>query len=133
LGVLRVLIEHTLEISSVVKDSTFPDPSLAKEVKDSSLTILAEVLFSSELLQPSSLARGRTSEGFLQVGEHLLRRKGSICLDVARYSVALTLGMVATTINTLLQQCLRAFFNKLILSSRGASFLFRSAHCYEWI
>jgi hypothetical protein len=31
----------------VVKDSTFPDPSLAKEVKDSSLTILVQVLFHS--------------------------------------------------------------------------------------
>jgi hypothetical protein len=40
LGVLRVLTEQTLEISSVVKDPTFPDPSLDKEVKDSSLTIL---------------------------------------------------------------------------------------------
>jgi hypothetical protein len=45
LGVLRVLTEQTLEISSVVKDSTFPDPSLAKEVKDSSLTILHQLLF----------------------------------------------------------------------------------------
>jgi hypothetical protein len=47
LGVLRVLIEQTLEINSVVKDSTFPDPSLAKEVKDSFLTILVQVLFDS--------------------------------------------------------------------------------------
>jgi hypothetical protein len=61
LGVLRVLIEQTLEINSVVKDSTFPDPSLAKEVKDSAfpdpslakevkdsfLTILVQVLFDS--------------------------------------------------------------------------------------
>jgi hypothetical protein len=37
---LRVLGEQTLEISSVVKDSTFPDPSLVKEVEDPSLTIL---------------------------------------------------------------------------------------------
>ena len=40
LGVLRVLTKQTLEIISVVKDSTYPNPSLAKEVKDSSLTIL---------------------------------------------------------------------------------------------
>jgi hypothetical protein len=33
LGVLRVLNEQTLEISYVVKDPTFPDPSLVTEVK----------------------------------------------------------------------------------------------------
>jgi hypothetical protein len=43
LGVLRVLTEQTLEISSVVKDPTFPDPSLVMEVKDSSLTILHQI------------------------------------------------------------------------------------------
>jgi hypothetical protein len=45
LGVLRVLIEQTLEINSMVKDPTFPNPSLAKEVKDSSLTILHQFRF----------------------------------------------------------------------------------------
>jgi hypothetical protein len=35
LGVLRVLTEQTLEISSVVKDPTQPGPSLVTEVKDS--------------------------------------------------------------------------------------------------
>jgi hypothetical protein len=43
LGVLRVLTEQTLEISSVVKDPTQPGPSLVTEVKDSSLTILQSV------------------------------------------------------------------------------------------
>jgi hypothetical protein len=42
LGALRVLIEQTLDISLVVKDPTFPDPNLAKEVKDSPLTILVQ-------------------------------------------------------------------------------------------
>ena len=46
LGVLRVFTEQTLEINSVVKDSTFYDPSLAKEAKDSSLTILYQLPFS---------------------------------------------------------------------------------------
>jgi hypothetical protein len=54
LGVLRVLTEQTLEINSVVKDSTFLDPSLAKEVKDSSLTILHQFRVTSAI----SLARG---------------------------------------------------------------------------
>jgi hypothetical protein len=40
LDVLRVLGEQTLEISKGVKDSLVPDPSLAKEVKHPSLTIL---------------------------------------------------------------------------------------------
>jgi hypothetical protein len=40
LGVLRVLTEQTLEIISVVKDPTFPDPIFVKEVNDSSLIIL---------------------------------------------------------------------------------------------
>jgi hypothetical protein len=40
LDVLRVLSEQTLEISKEVKDSSVPDPSLAKVVKYSTLTIL---------------------------------------------------------------------------------------------
>jgi hypothetical protein len=40
LDVLRVLGEQTLDISKEVKDPSIPDPSLFKEVKDSSLTIL---------------------------------------------------------------------------------------------
>jgi hypothetical protein len=40
LDVLRVLGEQTLEINKEVKDPSVPDPSLAKEVKDPSLTIL---------------------------------------------------------------------------------------------
>ena len=43
---LGVLTKQTLEISSVVKDPTQPDPSLITEVKDSSLTILHQLLFS---------------------------------------------------------------------------------------
>jgi hypothetical protein len=40
LYVLRVLGKQTLETSKEVKDPYVPCPSLAKEVKDSSLTIL---------------------------------------------------------------------------------------------
>jgi hypothetical protein len=47
LDVLRVLSQQTLEISKEVKDSSIPDPSLAKVVKDPTLTIL----FSSEQFQ----------------------------------------------------------------------------------
>jgi hypothetical protein len=43
LEVLRVLIEQTLKISSVVKDPTQPGPSLAIEMKNSSLTILHKI------------------------------------------------------------------------------------------
>jgi hypothetical protein len=54
LGVLRVLTEQTLEISSVVKDPTQPGPRLVTEVKDSSLTILHQFRVTSA----NSLARG---------------------------------------------------------------------------
>jgi hypothetical protein len=40
LRVLRVLTKYTLKIKKGVKDSLVPDPSLAKVVKDSTLTIL---------------------------------------------------------------------------------------------
>jgi hypothetical protein len=40
LDVLRVLGEQTLETNKEVKYPSVPGPSLAKEVKDSSLTIL---------------------------------------------------------------------------------------------
>jgi hypothetical protein len=40
LDVLRVLSKQTLEISKEVRDSSVPDPSLAKVVKYSTLTIL---------------------------------------------------------------------------------------------
>jgi hypothetical protein len=43
--VLRVLSEQTLEINKEVKDPSVPGPSLAKEVKDSSLTILFNYRF----------------------------------------------------------------------------------------
>jgi hypothetical protein len=62
LGVLRVLTEQTLEISSVVKDPTQPGPSLVTEVKYSSLTILHQLPFSYRAVEEA----GRISGGFLQ-------------------------------------------------------------------
>jgi hypothetical protein len=62
LGVLRVLTEQTLEINSVVKDSTQPDPSLVTEVKDSSLTSLHR--FYS--VPGAFVETGRIVGGFLQ-------------------------------------------------------------------
>jgi hypothetical protein len=46
LGVLRVLTEQTLEISSMVKYPTQPGPNLVTEVKDPSLTILHQFYLS---------------------------------------------------------------------------------------
>jgi hypothetical protein len=66
LGVLRVLTEQTLEISSVVKDPTFPDPSLVKEVKDSSLTILHQFI----QLQEHLWKQGVLLEGFCRARAH---------------------------------------------------------------
>jgi hypothetical protein len=62
LDVLRVLGEQTLEISKEVKDSSVPQPSLAKEVKDPSLTIL----FSYRLITTGKQEEMRSLGGFLQ-------------------------------------------------------------------
>jgi hypothetical protein len=76
LSVLRVLSEQTLEINKEVKDSSVPDPSLAKVVKDSTLTIL----FSSDPFLASFVKRGATIGGFLQRGVHCPIKEGSIWL-----------------------------------------------------
>jgi hypothetical protein len=69
LGVLRVLSEQTLDISKEVKDSFVPDPSLAKVVKDSTLTILHSFrsVCSSDLWSQGAILRvsvglGRTAK-----------------------------------------------------------------------
>jgi hypothetical protein len=64
LSVLRVLTSQTLEISMEVKDPSVPNPSLAKVVKDSTLTII----FKSEHSQLSVMKKGASLEGFLQEG-----------------------------------------------------------------
>jgi hypothetical protein len=51
-----------------VKDSPVLDPSLAKEVKDSSLTILVQFLFSYRYQFYREEEEGHTIEGFLQRG-----------------------------------------------------------------
>jgi hypothetical protein len=66
LGVLRVLIEQTLEINSVVKYPTQPDPSLVTEVKDSSLTILHQIY----LVQEPLWRQGVLLEGFYRAKVH---------------------------------------------------------------
>jgi hypothetical protein len=71
LGVLRVLTEQTLEISSVVKDPTFPDPSLTKEVKDSSLTILHQFYSVTGAVEET----GRSFGVFVELGHTVLERE----------------------------------------------------------
>jgi hypothetical protein len=61
---LRVLSEQTLETSKEVKDFSVPGPSLAKEVKDPSLTILSRHRYSTF----SIWWLGRRSEGFSSSG-----------------------------------------------------------------
>jgi hypothetical protein len=68
LGVLRVLTEQTLEISSVVKDPTQPGPSLVTEVKDSSLTILHQFYLSHRWILQVQREVVHIVGGFLQVG-----------------------------------------------------------------
>jgi hypothetical protein len=58
--VLRVLSQETLETNKEVKDPSVPGPSLAKEVKDSSLTIL----FSPDSIQELFVQAGRSLKGF---------------------------------------------------------------------
>ena len=64
LSVLRVLARQTLGINTEVKDPSFPGPSLAKVVKDSTLTIL----FSSDPFQLSYMKKGALLKGFLHEG-----------------------------------------------------------------
>jgi hypothetical protein len=71
LSVLRVLTRQTLEISTEVKDPSFPGPSLAKVVKDSTLTIL----FRSDHSQLLFVKQGALLKGFLQRGALSNRRK----------------------------------------------------------
>jgi hypothetical protein len=66
LSVLRVLTRQTLEISTEVKDSSFPDPSLAKVVKDSTLTILSSL----DLLQLASVKKGALLRVYSAEGAH---------------------------------------------------------------
>jgi hypothetical protein len=68
LGVLRVLTEQTLDISSVVKDPTQPDPSLVTEVKDSSLTILHQFYLSHRWILQVQREVVRINGGFQQEG-----------------------------------------------------------------
>jgi hypothetical protein len=71
---LRVLGEQTLEIISVVKDSTFLDPSLVKEVKYPSLTIIHQL----QVIHP---VKKRVNAQFLGSSSrraHCLKRGSSI-------------------------------------------------------
>jgi len=71
---LRVLGEQTLEISKGVKDFSVPDPSLAKEVKDPSLTILR----SYRLFATVKKKRRCTVHEVSSRRAHFLKKLGSI-------------------------------------------------------
>jgi hypothetical protein len=84
LSVLRVLSEQTLEISKEVKYSSVPDPSLAKVVKDSTLTILfIQISFNSVLWSKGTVLR------FLQDWGALSRKRSSIWLEDIGFEVDL--------------------------------------------
>jgi hypothetical protein len=74
LSVLRVLTRQILQISTKVKDSSFPGPSLEKVVKDSTLTILPRL----ESFHPSIGKEGTSLEGFCRERVHCLRERGLI-------------------------------------------------------
>jgi hypothetical protein len=71
---LRVLGEQTLEISSVVKDSTSPGPSLVTEVQYPSLTILQQL----QVTHPLEKRENAQFLGFSSRRAHLLRKIYSI-------------------------------------------------------
>jgi hypothetical protein len=74
LDVLGVLGEQTLEISKGVKDSLVVDPSLAKEVRDPSLTIL----LSYKLLATVKKKRRCAVHEVSSRRAHFLKKLGSI-------------------------------------------------------
>jgi len=78
--VLRVLSKQTLETSKEVKDPSVPGPSLVKEVKDSSLTILHHIsitIFTK--VETRCKCRRFLQGGALHQGDLLdLRRKSEI-------------------------------------------------------
>jgi hypothetical protein len=123
---LRVLSQETLETSKEVKDPSVPGPSLAKEVKDSSLTIL----YSPDSIQESFVQAGRSLKGFPAGWAHQLRRKDLICFEEARSTGEHTSGVVAISIAPFCISCLRVFFCISILLfswayllKKGASFI----------
>jgi len=81
LNVLRVLSKQILETNKEVKDSSVPGPSLAKVVKDSTLTILLSFIFISKGI----VKTGRRFGGFSTDWPHCWRREGSICLGGGRF------------------------------------------------
>jgi hypothetical protein len=78
--VLRVLSKQTLETSKEVKDPSVPGPSLVKEVKDSSLTIL----FSYRLISTVE-ERGRAQiRRFSAGGAHCWKKISLIWVEEGR-------------------------------------------------
>jgi hypothetical protein len=81
-----------------VKDPSFPGPSLAKVVKDSTLTILS----SSGSFQPSVVKEGAPLEDFCRERAHCLRERDSIWLQGVRSGGDLDLGVLVIPGATLL-------------------------------
>jgi hypothetical protein len=86
LEVLRVLSKQTLEISKEVRDSSIPDPSLAKVVKDSTITIL---LVLDQFCSSDLWKQGHSFGGFCRTGAHCLGEKSSLGLEDLGYGVYL--------------------------------------------
>jgi hypothetical protein len=78
--ILRVLSQETLETNKEVKDPSVPGPSLAKEVKDSSLTIISN----PDPFQKSFVQARHSYRVFPAGRAHQWRKKNLICLEEAR-------------------------------------------------
>jgi hypothetical protein len=129
LGVLRVLIEQTLEISSVVKDPTQLGPSLVMEVKDSSHHSTS--IPSQSQVDPIGSERGSAHQwGFSVGGAHHLRKGDSFCFEEVRSIAKLVLEVISITIAPFCSSCGRISLADLFIVVLGG-FLKRDATLTE--
>ena len=127
--ILRVLSQETLEASKEVKDSSVPGPSLAKEVKDSSLTILLQFSSVSEASWGSKLQLW----GFLcRTGVHCLGKKNSLGTKNTRSGGDLTSKVFVITRVPFLICLGRVFLTYLFIFIPGRIY-WRRAHLWRGI
>jgi hypothetical protein len=106
----------------VVKDPTFPDPSLAKEVKDSSLAILHQFYSDSEVVWRSRAHLW----GFPAGGALHLRKEVSFCFEEVRSTAKLFPEVISITIAPFYSSCWRISLADLFILVLG-KFLKRGA------
>jgi hypothetical protein len=101
-----------------VKDPYFLGPSLAKVVKDSTLTIL----FSLGSFQPSIVKEGAPLDEFFRERAHCLRERDSIWLQGVRSGGDLDLGVFVIPGTTLLGIIMGSHAPYLFIFKAGRNF-----------